>query len=172
MTSELYAPIIKDRPLVEDFCAMASSYIYRRPDSPGKGFVYHTVTTQTIKFKMMNIMRDCHCTDLLEIRSIPLLDEMRGIRQDGPDIGAAAQGRDKDDRVFAAALATITWVENLRSGLISQGLTWDVCRRNDSGQITPIERHLNKRIYDILRGEDEIMNAPPPRTYLEDRGLY
>jgi hypothetical protein len=172
MTSELYAPIIKDRPLLEDFCAMASSYIYRRPDSPGKGFVYHTVTTQTIKFKMMNIMRDCHCTDLLEIRSIPLLDEMRGIRQDGPDIGAAAQGRDKDDRVFAAALATITWVENLRSGLISQGLTWDVCRRNDSGQITPIERHLNKRIYDILRGEDEIMNAPPPRTYLEDRGLY
>lgn len=172
MTSELYAPIVKDKPLLEDFCAMASSYIYRKPDSPGKGYMFDTVTTQTIKFKMMNIIRDCHCTDLLEIRSIPLLDEMRGIRQDGPDIGAAAQGRDKDDRVFAAALATITWVENLRSGLIAQGRTWESSKRDDAGLITPIERQLNKRIYDILRGEDEIMNAPPPRTYLEDRGLY
>jgi hypothetical protein len=133
--------------------------------------MYDTVSNGTIKFRMMNMLRDSHCTELLEIRSIPLLDEMRGIRQEGPDIGGAATGRNKDDRVFAMALANMTWVENLRNTMIMNGMTWARAKKGDSGQITQIEKTINDRIYNMLRGDDEITNMPPPRTYLEDRGL-
>ena len=50
---------------------------------------------------MMNGLRDSWVTNLLEIRSIPLLDEMTHVVQTRGDIGASAPGRYRDDRTFA-----------------------------------------------------------------------
>ena len=78
---------------------------------------------------MMNVLRDSWVTNLLETRSVPILDEMTNVVQTRGDIGASAPGRQRDDRTFAMALANWTWVENLRGGLISQGITWDGAER-------------------------------------------
>src|SRR4029077_8956014 len=103
MRSDMYQRLATKTP--DDFLSNSNCYLYHRVDSPGPGYMYGTKTSHDIKFKMMNQMRDAFVQNLLEVRSIPLLKEMLNVRQTGPDIGAAAQGRDKDDRTFATGLA-------------------------------------------------------------------
>ena len=170
LRADLYQEVVKKHGL-EDFLSAAQWYIYRKPDSPGPGFMYGTKTSHDIKFRMMNMMRDSWRSELLLIRSVPLLDEMMVCRQEGPDIGAAAQGRDKDDRVFATALANMTWIENIRQGMVAQGLTYDVETKSEAGQITPVSKVLNRRVYTLLRSAAEAETLPPPPTFFERRGL-
>jgi len=157
----------------DDFLGAASWYLYRRIDSPGPGYQYNTVVSQRIKYHTMNILRDAFVTGLLEIRSIPLLEEMADVVDDHSkiDIGASAPGRLRDDRTFALALANSTWVENVRGGLIAQGITYQSARAKESGELSPIADALNRRIYNIMVAADQEMDAPPPRTFMEKRGL-
>jgi hypothetical protein len=48
---------------------------------------------------------------------------MERVVQDGSEI--AAEGRAKDDRVFATALATTAWIDWVRGGLIGTGQTYE-----------------------------------------------
>jgi hypothetical protein len=70
----------------------------------------------------MNQLRDNYSTGLLGVRSMPLLEEMQKVIQDGSTI--AAEGRGKDDRVFATALANKAWIEWLRPNLIANKQTY------------------------------------------------
>lgn len=155
----------------DDFLPAANWHLYRRIDSPGPGFSYNTKLGTDLKFRMMNILRDSWVTNLIEIRSIPLLDEMSNVVQTRGDIGASAPGRQRDDRTFAMALANWTWVENLRGGLISQGITWDGAKMKESGEISPLADRLNRRVFSILKAFDEQADMPPPKTFWESRGL-
>lgn len=155
----------------DDFLPAASWYLYRRIDSPGPGFMFNTKLGTDLKFRMMNILRDSWVTNLLEIRSIPLLDEMEDVVQTRGDIGASAPGRKRDDRTFAMALANQTWIENLRGGLISQGITWEGTKLKESGEISPLADRLNRRVFSILKAFDEAADLPPPKTFFEQRGL-
>jgi hypothetical protein len=155
----------------DDFLPAANWYLYRRIDSPGPGFQYNTKLGVDLKFKICNMIRDSWVTNLLEIRYIPLLDEMSNVVQTRGDIGASAPGRQRDDRTFAMALANQTWVENLRGGLISQGITWDGAVKKERGLISPVADQLNRRVFSILRAADEMMDLPPPKTFFEARGL-
>jgi hypothetical protein len=157
----------------DDFLSAATWHLYRRIDSPGPGYQYNTVVSQRIKYHTMNILRDSFVTGLLEIRSIPLLEEMLNVVQDNTkiDIGASAPGRLRDDRTFAMALANSTWLENLRGGLISNGLTWQGSLLKESGRISHIADTLNRRVMNIMQAADQQMDAPPPRTFFEQRGL-
>lgn len=155
----------------EDFLPAANWHLYRRIDSPGPGYMYCTKLGVDLKYKMMNGLRDSWVTNLLEIRSIPLLDEMTHVVQTRGDIGASAPGRYRDDRTFGMALANWTWMDNIRGGLISQGLTWDGARKKASGELSPLADQLNRRVFSILRAADEAMDLPPPKTYWEARGL-
>ena len=98
-------------------------YLYHRPDSMGAGYVYNWKTNQDNKLKILNQMRDNYTLHMLEVRSIPLLEEMERIVQDGGEI--QAEGRAKDDRAFATALAVTAWIDWVRSGLIANGQTYD-----------------------------------------------
>ena len=155
----------------DDFLSSSNWYLYRRVDSPGPGFMYNTVMSYKLKFHMMNSLRDSWVTNLLEIRSVPLLDEMANVEQSRSDIGASAPGRMRDDRTFAMALANMTWTENLRGGLIAQGVTWEGSKAKEAGSISPVAETLNRRIYSILRAADEDRDAPPPLTFFEQRGF-
>jgi hypothetical protein len=166
MRSEEYA---KKAEGFEDFMGAASWYLYRRVDSPGPGFVYNSKIGRDLKFRWMNILRDSWVTNLLELRSVPLLDEMAIIRQEDSNIGASAPGRQRDDRTFAMMLATVTWVENLRNGLIANGVTWD--RNMPAAPPSPIAESLNRRIYSILRAQAENDDAPPARDFWAQRGI-
>ena len=100
MRSELYQSKVGD---FEDFISAANWHLYRRIDSPGPGYQYNTKLGRDLKFKMMNVMRDSWKMNLVEIRSVPLLDEMATVIKDNErwDIGASAPGRLRDDRTFA-----------------------------------------------------------------------
>lgn len=168
MRSELYQAKAGD---FEDFLPSANWYLYRRIDSPGPGYMYNTKLGRDLKWRMMNMLRDSWVTNLIEIRSVPLLDEMTVVRQTNADIGASAPGRQRDDRTFAMALCNMTWIENLRGGLIAQGITWEGSKAKEAGLISPVADLLNRKVYSLLRAAQEMADMPPPMSFFERRGL-
>lgn len=169
LRSDMYQKLAPKTP--EDFLSNSSWYLYRRVDSPGPGFMYGTKTSHDIKFRMMNGFRDAFVTNLLEIRSIPLLKEMLNVRQVGPDIGAAAQGRDKDDRTFATALAQMTWSEHFRPWMITQGITWEGSIAQEEGRASGVSVKLNQMVHNLFMTAEQDALLPPPRSFLDARGL-
>lgn len=98
-------------------------FLYSRPDRPGMaGYCQNWMTTSSNKSLILGQLRDAYATKLLLVRSMPLLDEMTKLVQDGEQIQAS--GRNKDDRVFAAALANKAWYDWLRPGLISNQMAY------------------------------------------------
>lgn len=170
LAADMYQKAVEKHGL-EDFLSAARWYLYRKVDSPGPGYMYGTKTSRDLKFRMMNMMRDSFMSEMLVIRSVPLIDEMMVVRQDGPDIGAAAQGRDKDDRVFAAALSNMAWIENIRQGMIANGQTYEQESKSEAGEMTPVSKVLNRRVYTLLRSANEADLRIPPPTFFESRGL-
>ena len=104
-------------------------YLYQRPDSMGSGYVYNWKSTGDNKLLIMNQMRDCHSLEQMTIRSEKLLSEMSRVVQEGSEI--RGEGKQKDDRVIATALAVKAWIEWMRPSLISQGLSRMVVRRQE-----------------------------------------
>lgn len=99
-------------------------FLYHRPDSMGAGYVYNWKTNQDNKLQIMNELRDTYAVNHLDVFSVPLLEEMERVVQEGSEI--RAEGRAHDDRVFAAALAVHSWVTWVRSGMIQTRQTYDV----------------------------------------------
>lgn len=98
-------------------------FLWHRPDSMSTGYVYNWITNWNNKIMAFNRLRDAYNTEQLIARSVPLLDEMLTLVQDGDTI--AASGRNKDDRVFAAALANYAWAEWVRAGMMAEQRTFD-----------------------------------------------
>jgi hypothetical protein len=79
-------------------------FFYRRMDTPGgSSLAYQWKTTHELKQRMMNQFKDGIELGRIIPRSVPLIEEMRRIVNDEGQIGG--EGRSKDDRVMAAALA-------------------------------------------------------------------
>jgi len=97
------------------------NFLYRRVDSIGGGFNYHTKTSTQEKERYMNIMKDKHQLGQLIINSVECLDEMKNVVREDGMIGVP--GRGKDDRVIAQALAVITWTDFFQFKLIQMGCT-------------------------------------------------
>lgn len=90
-------------------------YLYHRPDSMGAGYCYNFKMGHDLKLNVMSGMRDHYNMGRLLVRSLPLMNEMLTLKQEGDSI--AASGRNKDDRVIAAALAVHAWSEWVRPGM-------------------------------------------------------
>jgi hypothetical protein len=106
---------------MRDFFAAVSWYLYHRPDSMGAGYCYNWQTTTDSKLLIMNQFRDRYSSNELYIPCNELLEEMQTITQEGASI--EAEGSNKDDRVFAAALAIEAWARWVRPGMIARGET-------------------------------------------------
>lgn len=82
-------------------------YLYKRPDTLGRGANWHWKTTDVNKAWIFSRLKD-HLTQGSVIpRSKALVDEIGSVRQDGNKF--EAHGRAHDDRVVAAALAVEMW---------------------------------------------------------------
>ena len=92
-------------------------FLWHRPDSMGAGYCYNFKMQWDNKMYVMNLYRDTYNTEQLLVRSVPLLAEMTTLKQEGDAIQAS--GRNKDDRVIAAALACYAWSEWVRPGMIT-----------------------------------------------------
>jgi hypothetical protein len=99
-------------------------YIYTRDDniSASGGGSYNSKTTRTLKVVWYNCYRDMYSTEQLIIRSLPLLDEMRTLRQDGDEIRAS--GRNHDDLCMGTALAVDAYWQHIRRGMIANNRTY------------------------------------------------
>ena len=100
-----------------------SWYLYHRHDSLGSGFFLHFKTTGETKNQIMSRMKDMLMLNMLDLKSVPLVDEMRMIVSDGTWVGA--EGRGKDDRTLACALALRAYDDWLRGTLVDEGRTFE-----------------------------------------------
>ena len=106
------------------------NYIWRRNDTMGgMSNSIGWLTTHQSKERMLSYMKDYFERDMMGIYSLDLLEEMKTIVRDGGSIEAS--GRNKDDRVIAAALASAAFAEQLQPRLIAQKITKHVSRAQD-----------------------------------------
>ena len=131
----------------------------------GAGYVYNWKTNSDNKLKILNQMRDNYVLRMLRVRSIPLLEEMERIVQDGSEI--QAEGRAKDDRAFATALAVTAWIDWVRGGLIAEGQTYDrVVEEERVSRDQPQATMIGRVVTDFFR------QAESQRFDAEDRAAW
>lgn len=174
LRAEMYAKRVADMGW-DDFLNQARWYLYHRPDSMGAGYVANFETTWRTKQVLMNQFRDSYSTKQLSISSVPLLNEMVIVVQDGAQIGAPESSGEhaKDDRVFAAALANRAWIDWVRPDMIGQGLTYESVMALESGEQTKIGTAVNRAVANYFKRMEELADLPVERgpQWMIDRGL-
>ena len=131
-----------------DVLGNMQNYIWRRNDTMGGlsnsiGFL----TTSSSKERMLSYMKDYFERGMMGIFSMDLLEEMKGIVRENGFIGAP--GRGKDDRVIAAALATIAWAEQVQPRLIGMRLSKEMSVKQDT--YTPEQLAVGKNVSNYLK---------------------
>lgn len=172
LQSTPYADQLRDTPW-EDFLANARWYIYRKynDQSGGSGNVTQWSTTRANKFEIMNQLRDTMAKNELVPYSRPLLDEMCSVivTEDGK---VEAPGRNKDDRVFAAALANRTWIDQVRPMLLASNATFAMVHSNAPGTETGFEGMMNRKVLDFFKqAEARASEGPQKPAWMVARGL-
>jgi len=131
-----------------DVLGSMQNYLWRRNDSLGGvsnsiGFL----TTSSTKERMLSYMKDYFEREMMKIYSMDTLEEMKSIVRENGFIGAP--GRSKDDRVIAAALATVAFAEQLQPRLIAQKLTRAVSKTHED--YTPEQLATGRNVSDYLK---------------------
>jgi hypothetical protein len=98
-----------------------SNYLYMRQDSFGSGALLHFKTNQDLKLQIMSRVKDAMLTNSIDIASVPCLEEMRVVINDGGWIGA--EGRAHDDKPLALALALRGYDDWVRAFMNAEGRT-------------------------------------------------
>lgn len=158
----------------EEALGNARWYLYNRADSMGKGYVANFETTWRTKAEIMHQMRGAFVTRELKIKSIPLLEEMRIVVQNGDEIGApeSKSENSKDDRVFATALAVRAWINWRRPELLANGYTYETVMATEDGTLSPKVQRVNNIVFNFLKNADEKANMPDePSKWRSERGL-
>ena len=138
-------PIGKD--LMDVYSSM-SNYIWRRNDTlGGPSNSIGWLTTSSTKERMLSYMKDYFERGMMNIVSIDLIEEMKTIVRDGGSIEAS--GRNKDDRVIAAALAAAAYAEQVQPRLIKQGITKSISQSQES--YTPEQIAVGRNVSDYLK---------------------
>jgi len=121
-------------------------YLYRKPDNPTGGLAFQWRTTQETKTVIMNGFRDAFELARHIVASMYCLEEMKSVVLEGGSIHA--EGRKKDDRVMAAALAHEAWRRWVQPRMHASGLTYDRVMKDD---VTGGPSKLEKIAIDYLR---------------------
>lgn len=158
----------------EDFTAQARWYLYRKYDTPSGGnSLLGFKTSRDTKIEIMNQLRDSHIKEELIIHSVPLVEELKVVVV-GETGSIEAPGRNKDDRVFAAALANRAWIDQVRPGMIAMGATYAAVQAGADGTETGWEGFGNAIVDKFFKrkaAEEEagpVSNAP---QWMRDRNL-
>jgi hypothetical protein len=171
MRSDMYREKVRKDYDWDDFLQTAQWYLYHKPDSLGAGYAKGWVSSHDSKWRMMCSYKDTHTSGMLLTRSVGLVEEMLTVVQDGSEI--SAPGKAKDDRVFAAGLANMGWVEWVRPSMIQQGLSYDVVLRMDSEEESNKgAAFVDQIVMRFMQRQEEYEAPPTPREqWLRDRGF-
>ena len=125
-----------------------SNYIWRRNDTLGGiSNSIGWITTSQTKERMLSYMKDYFERNMMAVYSTELIDEMKTIVRDGSSIEAT--GRNKDDRVMAAALACAAFAEQVQPKLINMKITREMSRKTDD--MTPEQVAVGRNVSDYLK---------------------
>jgi hypothetical protein len=133
---------------IMDVLGSMQNYIWRRNDTmSGLSNSIGFLTTSQTKERMLTYMKDYFERGLMEIKSMDLLDEMKGIVREGGFIGAP--GRGKDDRVIASALAAVAYAEQVQPRLIAMRLTKEISHAQENQ--TPEQIAAGRNVSNYLK---------------------
>jgi hypothetical protein len=131
-----------------DVLGSMTNYIWRRNDTLGglsNSIGY--LTTSNSKERMLQYMKDFFEREMMTIRSMDTLEEMKTIVREDGFIGAP--GRAKDDRVIACALATVAWAEQVQPRLIMAKITREISHKQED--FTPEQVAVGRNVSDYLK---------------------
>jgi hypothetical protein len=135
------------RDLLDVYGSM-QNYIWRRNDTMGG--VSNSIgwlTTSATKERMLTYMKDYFEREMMNIYDMDTIEEMKTMsRQDG---GIYASGRNKDDRVIAAALATAAFAEQVQPRMIAQKITRAISKIQQ--EFTPEQLAVGRNVSDYLK---------------------
>jgi len=143
-------PTRTDGKELRDVLGTMKYYLYRRLDSPTGGTgVYHTLTTHKMKERMLGGYNDLIEKGEAVIHSKDLLEEMKIFIRDEGTLGAP--DRAKDDRVIAASLAAVQYIEQMRIPLEQMGVTWGKererrAKREETGEDVGGDNQVSKAV--------------------------
>ena len=104
-------------------------YLYARPDTLNANFAYHWQTNTKTKETMMSTLRSNWERQVIAVNSPVCIQQFRNIHRKDGVIGG--EGRAKDDRVIALAIAHIAWVHWIMLELQGYGRTYQAEHRPD-----------------------------------------
>jgi len=131
-----------------DVYASMSNYIWRRNDTlGGPSNSIGWLTTSATKERMLTYFKDFFERNMMQTLSLDLIEEMKTIVRDGGSIEAS--GRNKDDRVIAAALAAAAFAEQVQPRLIQQGITRSISQKQE--EYTPEQIAVGRNVSDYLK---------------------
>jgi len=131
-----------------DVLGSMTNYIWRRNDTLGglsNSIGY--LTTSNSKERMLQYMKDYFEREMMTVRSMDTLEEMKTIVREDGFIGAP--GRAKDDRVIACALAAVAFAEQVQPRLIMQKITREVSHKQE--EFTPEQISVGRNVSDYLK---------------------
>lgn len=171
MRADMYREQVRSDYDWDDFLQNARWYLYHKPDTLGAGYAKGWMSSHDSKWRMMCQLKDNHTSGILHIRSVPLVEEMLTVVQDGSDLGAP--GRSKDDRVFAGGLANMGYIEWFRSSMIQNGDTYAAVMAREAGEEQgKLQSFVGKIVNNFMKAQE---NYEPPLSakdqWLEDRGF-
>ena len=131
-----------------DVLGSMTNYIWRRNDTLGglsNSIGY--LTTSNSKERMLQYMKDYCEREMMKIKSMDTLEEMKTIVREDGFLGAP--GRAKDDRVIACALAAVAYAEQVQPRLIMQKITREVSAAQE--EYTPEQVAVGRNVSDYLK---------------------
>jgi len=135
---------------LHDVLGNMQHYLWRRNDNfGGISNSIGWVTTHSSKERMLNYFKDYFERGMLNVYSMELLDEMKGIVRDQGTI--AAYGRGKDDRVIASALACAAFAEQVQPRLIAERITRVKKDAQDAAGANPETIQLQRQVGSYLK---------------------
>ena len=139
--------IDKDKLNIADVLRAMKYYMYRKPDNPSGTLAFQWRTSSSeIKSVLLNGFKDAFELNRHQITSLYCLEEMKGVILEGGVIHG--EGRKKDDRVIAAALAHEMWRRWIQPRLFSAGLTFEAVNKQD---VVGAPSQVEKIAIDYLR---------------------
>jgi hypothetical protein len=124
------------------------NYLWRKNDNLG-GVTNSIgwVTSHGSKERMLAYFKDYFEREMMKVRSMDLVEEMKTIRREGGTI--SAPGRSKDDRVMATGLAAAAFAEQVQPQLIARRITRKVSE--DQEEYTSEQLSVGRNVSDYLK---------------------
>ena len=125
---------------IYDVVGKMRDYLWSKQDSVMPSYTYQWQTNMKEKIRMMSTLRAYFEREMVHIKSPECLQQFRVIRRDGDKVGG--EGRAKDDRVIALAIATVCWNDSIMLQMQAENRTYALEHRKSEG---PIETNAVER---------------------------